>query len=401
AAACGGAGCSGGADRAAGGANRSPDATADALLAVTVGDAGRLTVSGGDPDGDPVRVSWGALPEGAVAEGRELRFSPADAGEWTATATLEDGRGGTAQTVVLLRARHPARPHTLAALGDSVASGHGLDGNDLAGGDRCFRAEAAAYPKLALDQLSARGALGGGSGELVLAACSGHTAAQVASAAVPAPAAFAGEGDGRSQLEWAVRANPRVAVITAGANDIRFSRPAELLAGDGTLDEATLRTRLDAASGALDAVLRRLLTATDAVIVLTTYHNPTGAEPRGVPGCAGACFAQLAERVSGELNLTVRDAAARSASARVVTADPGASFAGHGAGPARASTAENPALAALFERVAGGAAAYCGQSAPPGGTWVSALDCVHPNAAGAAAYADAVLRALDEAHALG
>ncbi len=37
---------------------------------------------------------------------------------------------------------------------------------------------------------------------------------------------------------------------------------------------------------------------------------------------------------------------------------------------------------------------YCARGDSGGGSWISSIDCVHPNGAGARAYADAVIAAL-------
>jgi lysophospholipase L1-like esterase len=374
------------------------------VLAVPAGAAAVLgrpvevAVRATDPDGGTVTVAVAGLPAGASfdAGAGVVRWSPApgQAGTWPLRVEAVDGDGLAATATVDVRARAPAHPAAYLALGDSVASGYGLDRTDYLGGDGCGRAEGEAYP--------ARAAAGLGRPGVDLVACSGATADDVRTDPVPGPDGLVGDGRGdRSQLDWAVDVNPGLVTLTVGANDLRFFAAPELIGAGGAVDGERLAGRLTDLSGDLDHLLGRLVSATDATVVVTTYHDPTAATPHGIAGCEGACFARAAAGVVDALDATLAEVAGRFGD-RVVLADVRPAFAGHGAGnglgPDGLRAGELPswvptAVTGVVDGLSG-VTPFCADGHPGGEPWVSSFDCVHPNGSGADAYAAAVVAAL-------
>lgn len=292
-------------------------------------------------------------------------------------------------------ARHPARPGTLVALGDSVASGQGLELSDWLGRDPCWRAREESYAGLVFEEWRR----GRDDAQLALVACSGATVGDLLTEDVtggPAGAAPPGT-EVLAQVEWAVRANPALVTVTVGANDLQFSNPARSFTAAGELTDE-VDGRLQRVEDGLTEVLRRLVDATDARVVVTTYHDPTAAHPQGVPACEGECFARAAADVVDRLAAAVEGAADRFPAARVQVADVRARFEGHGAPNGIGIDAVRAGglgpLGDLAGRLLGGVSAFCARGDGDGDAWVNAVDCVHPNAAGARAYADEVLAAI-------
>ncbi|HEX9995119.1 MAG TPA: putative Ig domain-containing protein, partial [Acidimicrobiales bacterium] len=379
---------------------RPPVLTVPAATRATTGQPSEVALAAADPDGGPVALAVHGLPAGAAFDPAAgvVRWTPAAGQEGTwplrVEATDDDGRSATA-TVDLL-ARAPAHPGAYLALGDSVASGYGLDRADYLAGDGCGRAEGDGYPA----RVAGRWA---GAASVDVVACSGATADDLRTDPVPGPDALVGDGLGdRSQVDWAVAANPGLVTVTVGANDLRFFAAPELIGAGGALDGERLAGRLTALSGDLDHVLARLVAATDATVVVTTYHDPTAARPHGIAGCEGACFAGAAGRVVEALDSTLADVAGRFGD-RVLLADVRPAFAGHGAGNGigpdgvRAGQLPSWVPGPVVHVVDGlsGVTPFCADGHPSGDPWVSAFDCVHPNATGATAYAAAVVAALD------
>jgi hypothetical protein len=141
--------------------------------------------------------------------------------------------------------------------------------------------------------------------------------------------------------------------------------------------------------------------ATDATVVVTTYHDPTAARPHGIDGCEGACFASAAAEVVSALDAAIAGVASRFGD-RVLVADVRPAFAGHGAGNGvgpdgmRAGDLPSwvPAAAGGLVDGLSGVTPFCADGDAGGEPWVSSFDCVHPNGTGADAYADAVVAAL-------
>lgn len=392
-------------------AGRPPVLTVPAEARVTAGRPLAVPLAATDPEGGAVALTVRGLPPGAIFDHADdhagvVRWTPAadQAGTWRLRVEAVDEEGATAAAAVDVLARAPAHPAAYLALGDSVASGYGLDRMDYLGGDSCGRAESAAYPaRVAGRWPDALGPVPA----VALVACSGATVDDVRTEPVPGPDALVGDGRGdRSQLDWAVAANPGVVSLTVGANDLRFFAAAELVGPGGTVDGERLAGRLTRVSGDLDRVLTRLVEATDATVVVTTYHDPTAARPHGLPGCTGACFAAAAAEIVTALDATLAEVAGRFGD-RVLVADVRAAFAGHGAGnglgPDGLRSGDLPSWvpAAAGRLVDGlsGVTPFCadGDGGGTGDPWVSSFDCVHPNGAGADAYAAAVVAALSAA----
>ena len=341
-----------------------------------------------DPDGAVTSITWHRPPPGfGSAGGADPSFSwtPPVAGTWPGEVTAIDDDGAATTAEVAFIARHPHRRNTLVALGDSVAAGFGLDLTDALLGDPCWRAPAAAYPKGVMDRLVADGEIPRGEARVVLAACAGSSTIEVWEAPTWAPPG-APEDLGRpawSQLDWAVHLNPGYVTLTVGANDVGVV-DLSILAG-GELDREELDRRLDATAGGVGYLLDELVQRTDARIALTNYYNPTASEPTGLAGCRGECFVELAGVVHHALNETLARAAGRHGP-RVQLIDVASLFEGHEAGDALGPDwLREPIETFLGVRVR----AYCSQEDPEG-SWVSALDCIHPNGDGMDAIAGAV-----------
>ncbi len=189
-------------------------------------------------------------------------------------------------------AAHPdAAPVRYVSLGDSVAAGQGLDWSDWTRDDPCWRAGSDSPGGRFFKTWKKAGP----NRSFTLLACSGATADDLL-----APG---------GQVDQAIAADPTLISITIGANDLSFVNPAKFFV-DGHLDQAVVDQRLANLRVRLTAVLRRLLVATDARILVTTYHDPTADDPVGVPGCRRACFAAAAHGVVIQLDDAIRQAAA-------------------------------------------------------------------------------------------
>lgn len=277
---------------------------------------------------------------------------------------------------------NPDQPMTIVAMGDSVASGHGLDLLDYLGRDPCWRDEDGAYPALVGRDLDY---------EVHLVACSSAEVGDLDEELVTGGPELDGVNR-RTQLGWAQQVNPELVTLTIGANDLRFDHPDELLV-DGRLDEAEVQERLDGIAAALARLLEELVDTTTSTVVVTTYHNPTADNPQGVDGCELECFAAAAADVADRLNGVISRAAAAHPE-RVVLADVAGDFDRHGAPNGRGPDglrAGKGFLGRILPIPTTGVSAYCARGDHTNDTWINALDCVHPNGEGARAYADVVL----------
>lgn len=373
--------------------NQPPEIVADSFVG-QVGDRldGRLSVT--DPDGTVTSIRWSRPPPGFTSpSGADPSFSwsPPVAGTWRASVSAGDDAGAAASATITFIARHPHRRNVLVAMGDSVAAGFGLDLTDALLGDPCWRAPRAGYPKGVLDRLVAGGNLPGRDARLVLAACAGTSTSDVWE--VPTwrpPGAPEDLGEpGWSQLDWAVRLNPRYITLTVGANDVGVV-DLSIFEG-GELNREELAGRLVAVSGKVGHLLDELVSRTDARIALSNYYNPTATNPTGLGGCRGECFVEQAALVHEALNGALAQAAARHDS-RVQFVDIAPLFAGHEAGDAFGPDwLRDPIETVLGVQVR----AYC-SAEDPTGSWVSSFDCVHPTGDGMAAIAEAMAAALAE-----
>ena len=361
----------------------------------TLGEALSGSIEATDPDGEVVGITWIKAPPGMVrSEDRELgkfEWTPGVAGYWVGevVATDDDGASETAEIEFL--ARYPANPHYLVAMGDSVASGFGLQRRDFLFGDPCWRAPDAAYPGLVMERLVDAGVLTASDARVVLAACVGKRVADLWEDAVNRPdgAPDGFEGEGWSQLEWVIRTNPGFVTVTVGANDLGVADLSWLSFSNagGEINRSELSRRIASMRGTLGRLLERLVEETDAAVVLTTYYNPVADVPKGLSGCEGECFADLAGEVLATLNRALVEEAAHFAP-RVRVAEIAEVFTGHSAGDSFGPDwARGPIERLLGVRVS----AYCSEGAAgDDATWISTLDCIHPNAEGMRAIASVV-----------
>lgn len=371
--------------------NRSPVLQADSFR-WTVGERLEARLSAGDRDGHITRIAWRRPPPGFGSPGgadASFSWTPPVAGTWEGQVTATDDDGASTTADVTFIARHPYRPNVLAALGDSVAAGFGLDLTDALLGDPCWRAPRAAYPKGVLDRLVAAGELPGRDARLVLAACAGTSASDLWEVPTWLPAGAPDDlGEpGWSQLDWAVGLNPRYVTLTVGANDVGVVDLSVFEGGE--LDRQELARRLEAVAGKVGHLLDELVRRTDARIALSNYYNPTATRPTGLAGCRGQCFVEQAALVHEALNEALAQAAARHGP-RVQFVDIAPLFEGHEAGDALGPDwLREPIEALLGVQVR----AYCSED-DPSGSWVSSFDCIHPTGDGMAAIADAVAAVL-------
>lgn len=361
-------------------------------VTATVGEPAAIVIEVSDGDGgvEVVATEFVDEPPGIV----DGTWIPQAAGTWDATARVTDDLGRIGEHPIRFSARYPASPDTLVAIGDSVASGHGLQIGDYLGGDPCFRSDDG-YPNLVAQGLIERGVFAE-TGAAFVVACSGAGVADVATALVTGGSPdWAPPGiDALTQIDWAVRANPAVVTITVGINDIGFVDPAGLIV-DGRLDEEVFDARVSAMAEGLGALVARVVAETDAAIVVTGYYNPAAVRPQGVEGCELDCFrtvaGQAVERVDDAiLSVLPDDPRVRFVSLIERFADHGAPN-GLGLDSARAGEG---VLGEVFGGPFVGTQAYCARGDTVGESWINALDCVHPDDEGHRQIADAVLGTL-------
>lgn len=370
--------------------NRAPEIRVAAMGRAEIGQRLTEPILAFDPDGDDVVVTISDGPLGFSptlnARGRVtgLEWEPVEPGEWTVLVTGTDPEGAMTSTEVLLVARNTRSIDLLLAMGDSVAAGFGRDRSDFLGSDECFRSEDVAYGLETHGELIEVGALEADGGAL-LVACAGANTEAVINASVNATDidGVVREETPRSQLQWAVDLNPTIVTLTIGVSDLGIfaaDRTAEIVAPgpDAVRDEQVLRENLD-------AILERLVTATDAHIALTTYYDPTAAVPNGVDGCEATCFSEAFATRIDALNAAIVTVAQQYPEGRVslVRLDGEADVweAGNAVGPDALREGLGP-LQGLVDQFTGGGGATCANQGGPERDLISGLDCVHPNAEG-------------------
>ncbi|MEM8902816.1 MAG: GDSL-type esterase/lipase family protein [Actinomycetota bacterium] len=378
------------------------------LVALAVGVL--VTAGAASSEVEPLRAAPGESVTVPIGPRTELLVAPDGVGvvdgvaTWTPTeadlgvhrfetVTLDErGSWSTAEIEVVVRHEH--RPGLYLALGDSVASGHGLDRWDYLGRDRCWRAEGAAYARHVADGLADRGV----DVERHIVACSGAFLSDLSDDPVGGGPSGVVPGDRASQLEWAALTNPGLVTLTIGANDLGFIDPAVFF-DDGGLDRAVLDGLVAEMEAGLIAAVDRLVAETDALVVVTNYHDPSAENPQGVDGCRQACFAAATAEAIDVIAAAVDRVAGRHPD-RVLVADAASAFVGHGAGNGRGpdvSRLGQGPLSRFLPAPVRGVSSYCARGDHSNDTWINAIDCVHPNGEGQEAYADAVLAALDTA----
>lgn len=386
--------------------NRAPDLRVPETVRVDVGQQWSDAIIAIDPDGDAVEVSVENRPQGffttANATGliNGFEWTPDDAGQWTVEVVAVDSEGRRTTTEIELIARYPRPDDLLLAMGDSVATGFGRDRSDYLGPDGCFRSEGSAYPGLVFDQLVAAGSLSE-TASFRMVACSGSTAADLIDRTVRAT-----DRDGDlvadewTQLDWAVRQNPTIVTLTVGGNDLLFTDPNDLLVDDAdddpalAIDEAAVGARLDEVGESLDTVLTTVLERTDAHVALTTYYAPTAILPVGVDGCGAVCFRIASLEIVERLNETIWAVAERQDEGRVTVVDLAPLFEGHeatnGFGPDIIREANFGPFQDLVSRFTRDTFPYCSDGDGTSDTFLTRLDCAHPNDDGHRAIAAAV-----------
>ena len=298
-----------------------------------------------------------------------------------------------------LLGRFPGHPQALVAMGDSVPAGHGLDLLDYLGGDLCWRSSNS-FPRRVFDMLNAEGVFPAGQGEFALLACSGADVDDLYEREVSGGFSDITPASGtRSQLDWTVRSNPRFVTITIGANDTGFVGPDQLFLDDGvTLDRPQVDRRMAVIEADLTFVLDEILAKTDATIFITNYYNPTAESPQGIPTCRRECFKVKADEVLGRMNDVIEHVAVGFDPDRVVFVDFETPFVGKGApnglGPDGFREGGFGVIGDLLAGQVEDVHPYCARGETVGASWVSAVDCVHPDERGTAELAAILVNAI-------
>lgn len=381
--------------------NTVPRLTSELVVAAGPGRAVSVALPAVDDDGDPITIEADGPADMSVTADRfdrwQLRWAPTATGTSTASLTLRDGRGGVSEAEIELRSTNSFRADALLGLGDSVASGHGLQKRDYLGRDGCWRSEREAYPWLVREGLVARGDLDH-AGDYGLVACSGATVADLLDQ--PVTGGLDGSlpaGERRlSQVDWAIAANPEILTLTVGANTLEFTDLSDLVV-DAGVDRDELGRRLRRVEEGLDIVLRRLVDHTDSTVYVTNYYNPTANDPQGIDGCRGDCFRARADEVVEAFNGAVTSVVADQPADRVVLVDLATRFDGHGApnglGPDGLRSGASGLLGGLVGAPLEGVHPYCARGHDDDASWVNYVDCVHPDGRGHREIAAAILEA--------
>ena len=353
-----------------------------------------------DIDGTIVEVRVLEGPDDIeVLSDQSVRFSPVDAGRFVARVMVTDSQGLSISGDLVLVARYQAHAQALVAMGDSVPSGHGLDLSDYFGGDSCWRS-GDSFPRRAFNQLRDAGVFPADRAEFALLACSGYDVDDLFEREVGGGFPDITPSDGRrTQLDWAVRTNPRFITLTIGANDTGFVGPDRLfLEGGATLDRPQIDRRLSVIRRDLGIVIDRLVDATDATIFVTNYYNPTAESPQGIPSCRTDCFRAAADEVVGGMNRVIAEVTALYSADRVVLVDFETPFIGKGApngyGPDGFREGGFGLLGDLFAGQLEDIHPYCARGETVGESWISAVDCVHPDERGTTELAQIMVNSI-------
>ena len=337
-------------------------------------------------------VSWEEIPDGAWASnrGRVLIWRPdSDALGRHRIAAIVDGLA----EVTIVDVLAPRSEGLVLAMGDSIASGQGLELTDYFGTDECNRDEdrGGAWTRRVFDELAADGRVT----DFAMVACGGARTHDLWTDDVDGGPGELAAGP-MSQLEWAVAANPDLILLTIGANDLRFDKPQAFFDDDGDFDRALADRRIASAEANLGRILGTLVEQTSSRIVVTTVHNPTSLTPHGLPGCRGQCFYDVTAYVVEELRAAITRAGA-AYPRRVSVVDVSDALDGHGAPNGRGLDSLRAGSGWFASRLpipTEGVHPYCQRGHAEHDTWINAADCVHPNGEGHQAYAERVLAAL-------
>jgi lysophospholipase L1-like esterase len=260
----------------------------------------------------------------------------------------------------------PALPIEYFAVGDSVASGRGLDDDETA-----CRQSRLAYPWLVVEQLQETFLVQ----QFDLLACSGATTTTLDQQV--------------SEVLSRLSVHPTLLTLTIGANDFGWSDVLAFAPRLCTPSDEAFHTWVGGIARVIEenlaGQLSRVLAYPQVEVILTDYYNPTNASgafwERVHPRCLFVDVYDRSEQVVHALNAAIRQAWQRVGSPSFVQlATVHAAFHGH--------EAPRP---------------WCGTAAPDiEGTWIQyptdpnsnstpvGGDCFHPNRAGAEQYAAAV-----------
>jgi lysophospholipase L1-like esterase len=260
----------------------------------------------------------------------------------------------------------PALPVEYFAVGDSVASGRGLDDDEAA-----CRQSRLAYPWLVVERLQETFLVQ----QFDLLACSGATTATLDQQV--------------SEVLSRLSVSPTLLTLTIGANDFGWSDVFAFAPRLCTPSDEAFRAWVGGTAQVVEenlvGQLSRVLAYPQVEVILTDYYNPTNASgafwERVHPRCLLVDVYDRSEQVVHALNAAIRQAWQRVGSPSFVqVATVHAAFHGH--------EAPRP---------------WCGTAAPDiEGTWIQyptdpnsnstpvGGDCFHPNRAGAEQYAAAV-----------
>ena len=356
-----------------------------------------------DPDGEVVSVEIDDAPLGARAGNDIISWQPITAGTFTLAVTVTDDDGLTWQGDVTLRSTFPARPGLL-AMGDSVPAGHGLDIEDYLELDPCWRSDAA-YPNQVHARLVNAGVLNADAA-VSNVSCSGYFTWHLWERQVTGGFSEPGESADRTrtQLDWAVRANPDFITVTIGANNTGFVGPERLFTDELMLDLEQVDQRLGRIRTDMAFLLERLLQGTDSTIVVTNYYDPTADNPQGIEGCRTSCFSERSGFVVRGMNDAIEDSVrsydGTDFSDRLVFVPLDELFVGHaapnGLGPDGFRAAGFGAVGDLLNIQVAEIHPYCARGETTGEPWVNSIDCVHPNKEGHRQMAAAVAAAIIE-----
>lgn len=344
------------------------------------------------PDVSTTTPRWTSSPVGAWTSRSGIvlwRPQPVDLGRHRLVATLD---GGTRTMEITIDVQQPRHRGMVLAMGDSIASGQGLEALDYFGTDACHRDEErnGSWARRVYDEL----AVDGRASSFEMVACGGARTFDLWSRPVDGGPADVSRGE-LTQLQWATATNPDLILMTIGANDLAFDNPQAFFSA-GVFDVALADSRVASMEAGLDRVLRTLVEQTSARIVVTTVHNPTSLTPHGVDGCTGSCFYDVTAYVVDSLRTAIQRSAAAHPG-RVVSVDVSDALAGHGAPNGRGPDVFRAGSGWLSSRLpvpTTGVHPYCQKGHADHDTWINAADCVHPNGEGHAAYAERVGAAL-------
>lgn len=308
-------------------------------------------------------VAWIEIIDGSIGSGNGTVSYK------VAANTTFNPRTGTiiaaGQTLALDQARGVTLHYF--ALGDSVASGHGL----MDDGDPCHRSDSA-YPRMLAGRLAYRYA----EVRFTTFACSGATAILPDTLDDPNKW-FTNQVDN----VLAVLPGPDEPVlvsITIGANDLRFSHPRQffnlLYRPNPKAFEQFLYNTVEKVRQALVSEIPRLLAFPNVAIAITEYYNPLNTDSLFFSGPGGWCGLVIECYDRSELEIHVLNGA-------IIQAyfDMGR--------PARLQ------VSAIHEQFHGheGPMPWCGRDPPTvGDSWIQIADCIHPNVLGSAVYAEQV-----------